>query len=65
MTTEILKRQLANPEIKTFIIEAVQEILTDPDFGLGLTARARKRLQLASRPAKKTISLPEIKKKYC
>lgn len=64
MATKTLKRQLANPEIKSFIVRAVQEILADPDFGLELTAKAKKRLKLASKPIKKTISISEIKKKY-
>lgn len=64
MSTKTLSKQL-NPEIKTFIMRAIQEILTDPDFGLELSEEAKKRLQQASGISRKTIPLSEIKKKYC
>jgi len=63
MSTKILIRQL-NPEIKTFIMGAIQEILTDPDFGLELSAEPKRRLGQAPKLRKKAIPLSEIKKKY-
>ncbi|TSC94645.1 MAG: hypothetical protein CEN87_366 [Parcubacteria group bacterium Licking1014_1] len=48
-------------ELRRLIIEAVYEILNDPDFGLELQDWVKERLK--KRP-KKTISFEEIKKKY-
>lgn len=63
MPTKTLSRQL-NPEMKTFIMRAIQEILSDPDFGLELSEEAKRRLGQASRLRKKSIPLSEVKKKY-
>ena len=51
-------------EIKTFIIQTVKEVLNDPDFGLELSEKAKKRLHQALISKRKTISFSEIKKKY-
>ena len=51
-------------EIKTLVIQAVQEILSDPDFGLKLSEKAKKRLLQANTSKGKTAPLSEIKKKY-
>ena len=53
-----------NPTIKVFILRALQEVLNDPDFGLELTERAKKRLRQASGTRQKTIPFSEVKKKY-
>jgi len=54
--------QKMNIQIKALISRAVFEYFNDPDFGLELSAKAKKRL---SNPSKgKTISLEQIKKKY-
>ncbi len=52
------------PQIKGFIIRTIYEILNDPDFGLELSAKAKKRLGRASAQKQKTISFAEIKKRY-
>jgi predicted double-glycine peptidase len=49
---------------KAFIVEAMQEILEDPDFGYKFTEKAKRRLKEATKPAKKSISLSKIKGKY-
>ena len=54
-----------NKEVKTFIIQAIYEILNDPDFGLELSEKAKKRLRQSLISKQKTISLLEIKKRYC
>lgn len=51
-------------ELKTLIVQVVQEVLHDPDFGLELTEEAKRRLRKALRTKQKTISFQEAKKKY-
>ena len=51
-------------EVKTFIIQTVKEVLNDPDFGLELSEKAKKRLHQALISKRKTISFSEIRKKY-
>lgn len=51
-------------EIKLFIVRAIEEVLSDPDFGLELTERAKRRLRQAAGSKRKNISFSEIKKKY-
>lgn len=62
MSTIALPRKL-NGEVKSWVIQAVQDILNDPDFGLELTKQAKARLQKAKR-VQKTIPFSEIKNKY-
>lgn len=64
MTTKTLGRQLVNPEMKTFIMRAIQEVLADPDFGLELSEKAKKRLSQVSKLHRKAVPLYDIKKKY-
>ncbi len=53
---------ISKGEIRHFIAEAVQEVLTDPDFGLELTAETIKDLKESKRQEKegRVISLEEI-----
>lgn len=53
-----------NKEVKEFIVQTINEVLNDPDFGLELTERAKKRLRQASLFKQKTVPFSEIKKKY-
>ena len=64
MATITIPRKL-NKEVKTFIVKAIYEILNDPDFGLELSEKAKKRLRQSLISKQKTISLSEIKKRYC
>ncbi|MEK7546974.1 MAG: hypothetical protein AAB536_02230 [Patescibacteria group bacterium] len=50
-------------EVKNLIAQTITDVLSDPDFGLELTKKARLRLGKISQ-SKKTISLSAIKKKY-
>jgi hypothetical protein len=55
------KNKRINNFIKKTVIETIQEILEDPDFGLELQEWVKNRLR---KKAKKLIPLEEIKKKY-
>lgn len=57
-------KQKLETKTKTFIVEAIKEVLEDSDFGLELTEKAKKRLLGSMKSPKKRISLSEIKKKY-
>jgi len=52
------------PEIKRAILRSIAEALNDPDFGLELSEKAKKRLKEARKPGRKLISAEEIKRKY-
>lgn len=62
MSTATLPRRVEG-ETKSLIMQAVNEILSDPDFGLELTKEAKARLKKFARD-RKTIPFSEIKKKY-
>ena len=66
MTVAAKNKQLDNIQMfpKTLIMEAVYEVLHDPDFGLELTARAKKRLHQARDRHSRITPLVDIKKKY-
>lgn len=51
-------------EVKSLIAQAVIDVLNDPDFGLALTEKAKKRLRDASLSGKKMLPLSMIKRKY-
>ena len=51
--------------VRMTVAESVQQVLTDPDFGLEIKDSFRKRLlKYKNKKAKKFISLAEIKKRY-
>lgn len=52
-----------NNQIKALVSSAVFDVFNDPDFGLDLSAKAKKRLATFSKK-NRTISLGQIKKKY-
>jgi len=51
-------------EIKSLIVQAVQDVLGDPDFGLELSVEAKKRLSAEERDKSKLTPFSEIKQKY-
>ena len=51
-------------DVRAFVMRAVSEVLSDPDFGLELRTQAKKRLREANLYNGKTISFSEIKRKY-
>jgi len=61
MNTLVVKKM--NNQIKALVSSAVFDVFSDPDFGLTLSAKAKKRLSLSSKNSK-TVSLSQLKKKY-
>lgn len=61
MVKTTIEKQQVNNLIRKTIIETIQEILRDPDFGIELKGWVKKRLK--ERP-KKLIPFEEIMKKY-
>lgn len=61
MANTILRNKKLNNLIRQTIIETIQEVLRDPDYGLELREWVKKRLR--KRP-KVLIPFEKIKKKY-
>jgi len=61
MAKEITLNKKINNLIRKTVIETIQEILADPDFGLELKEWIKKRLR---KKPKRLIPFEEIKKKY-
>ena len=57
------KKRALPIELKAYIAESIREILEDPDFGLELTERAKRRLRASSKSSKRA-PLSAIMKKY-
>ncbi|OGI65937.1 hypothetical protein A2914_01440 [Candidatus Nomurabacteria bacterium RIFCSPLOWO2_01_FULL_41_21] len=51
-------------QIKALVSSAVFDVFNDPDYGLNLSAKAKKRLSTPSNKKNKTLSLNQIKRKY-
>lgn len=51
-----------NNQIKALVSSAVFDVFNDPDFGLDLSAKAKKRLSISLKS--KTVSFNYIKNKY-
>jgi hypothetical protein len=63
MNTPIQQRQLRSI-VRQTIIESVQEIFADPDFGMKLSSQTTRQLKKAQKVSpKKLVSLSEIGKK--
>ncbi|MEK7502947.1 MAG: hypothetical protein AAB556_00700 [Patescibacteria group bacterium] len=63
MTSETLIKKIPQ-QLKAAISQEIMAVLEDPDFGLGLSTYAKKRLLTARKSRAKTIPFSEIKKKY-
>ena len=50
--------------LRPLIIQAVEEVLSDPDLGLELTEKAKRRLRAARKQNGTTIPFSQIKSKY-
>ena len=61
MNTLAVKKM--NNQIKALVSSAVFDVFNDPDFGLELSSRTKRKL-LAPSKSNKTIPLNQIKKKY-
>ena len=57
------KTSLKN-EIKGYVIQTLQDLIGDPDFGLEFKENIKQRLRLAQKNKGETTSLSEIKKRY-
>ena len=51
-------------KVRALVISVIGELLNDPDFGLELSDRAKKRLRARASSRQKNVSLTEIKEKY-
>ena len=45
-------------------VKVFREVMSDPDFGLELTAEAKRRLRRAMKSGRPTVSFAEIKRRY-
>ncbi len=63
MSTITIPKKI-NKKLELSIIRAAYQVLSDPDFGLELSDKAKERLHQALIFNKKTASFSEIKKKY-
>ncbi len=64
MNTNILTPQL-RIAVRREVFAAMQELFADPDVGLELSARAKRRLKLArTSDSGKRFSLAEMKRRY-
>lgn len=61
MVKPIIQNKKINDLIRKTVLEVLQEVLSDPDFGLELNEWVKKRLR---KKPKKLFSFEEIKRKY-
>ena len=59
-----IKSKSVEPRLRAYIAESVREVLDDPDFGLELSATAKRRLKKAQNSSAKGISLATLLKRY-
>ena len=63
--SQVVSNKSDEVNLKKIVAEAVQEALSDPDFGLELSEFAREKLdQISKNKNVKTTPLSEIRKKY-
>ena len=65
MTVKELQKRNIDPALRAVIADSIQEILGDPDFGLELTAYAKRKLNTAMKDTRKGRTIAEIRAKYC
>lgn len=65
MSVKELQKRNVDPALRAVIADSIQEILGDPDFGLELTAYAKRKLTKATKDTRKGKTLSEIRAKYC
>ena len=66
MATTLVKEKEIRNLIRRTVIESVQGVLTDPDYGFEITESVARRLKKYSKniPFHRLISLSELKHKY-
>lgn len=57
------KKPVFPAELKAYVAHSIREILEDPDFGLELTEKAKRRLRAFSKTNRR-IPLSDILKRY-
>ena len=64
MNSVTITKKSLDTKVKPLIMQAIHEVLRDPDFGLELSERAKKRLRKAIKSGQgKGTPFSEIKKK--
>jgi len=56
------KKAIHSTNLKLLVIQTVREILDDPDFGLELTERAKKRLRASRQSNQSGVPFSDVKK---
>lgn len=64
MATTAKKYKHIDFELKAYIVEAIHDVLKDPDFGLELTEQAKRRLRAAKNKTQKYYSHAEVLKRF-
>ena len=65
MAATLIKEKEIQNLVRKTVIQSLQEILNDPDYGLEITKNLQSRLNKYSQnPSKKLISLNKIKERY-
>ena len=64
LSTSSIYKDKTSVEMKSLIMRAVRETLSDPDFGLGLDNKVKRRLKKSRLSKNSGMSLAEIKKRY-
>ena len=63
-TMNIVTSKTTDFSLKSLVVEAVSDVLADPDYGLKLKASFVKKLNVRKRNFGKGLTLSEAKKKY-
>ena len=58
------KAKSIEPRLRAYIAESVREVLDDPDFGLELSATAKRHLRAAQTQPRKYVPLATVLKQY-
>ena len=65
MSVKEFQKRSVSPALRAVIADSIQEILGDPDFGLELTAYAKRRLRATLKDTRRGKTISEIRVKYC
>ncbi|HXK38780.1 MAG TPA: hypothetical protein VJ043_01685 [Candidatus Paceibacterota bacterium] len=61
MSVKELQNRNVSPALRAVIADSIQEILGDPDFGLELTAYAKRKLSASFKDTRRGKTLSEIR----
>jgi len=65
MSVKELQKRSVSLTLRAIIADSIQEILGDSDFGLELTAYAKRKLRVTLKDTRRGKALSEIRAKYC